>query len=241
MSIVPRTLTRTGALALAAGALIACKDGYAEERPARARPAPGPLAPAATDALCATRGKLDGDRGRVHITEPVVRMVAPSSHADAAALRFTYQGPTKDSVALGSGQIRRQLGLKLRAEDGCNLVYVMWRIEPGPGIEVSVKRNRGKRSADDCGTSGYTKVKAARSVAVPAPAPGDAHTLEAHITGDQLVATVDGEVVWEGALPASARSLAGPAGLRTDNVVADVELLTADGPRRKRSSIPGCK
>ena len=28
---------------------------------------------------------------------------------------------------------RRQVGLKLRARDGCNVVYVMWRIEPKAG------------------------------------------------------------------------------------------------------------
>ena len=35
---------------------------------------------------------------------------------------------------------------KLRAEDACNLVYVMWRIEPQSRLVVSVKRNPGQHA-----------------------------------------------------------------------------------------------
>ena len=64
-------------------------------------------------------------------------------------------------------------------------------------------------------------------------APGDPkapveHVLAAYIDGDELVASVDGEMVWRGKLPKGARSLVGPAGLRSDNVRFDGQLL-ADG------------
>ena len=41
------------------------------------------------------------------------------------------------------GELRRQFGLKLRAQDACNLVYVMWRIEPASKLVVSIKCRTG--------------------------------------------------------------------------------------------------
>jgi hypothetical protein len=44
---------------------------------------------------------------------------------------------------LASGELRRQIGLKLQAEDTCNLIYAIWHIEPDAMVAVSVKRNAG--------------------------------------------------------------------------------------------------
>ena len=108
--------------------------------------------------LCVTKGALKSlGKKKVRITEPTVRAVRPGSTGDAATLRFTYRGGSPKSRALKSGQMRRQMGLKLRAADGCNLVYVMWRIEPKPGIEIQTKLNPGEHTNAECGTDGYTK------------------------------------------------------------------------------------
>ncbi len=179
--------------------------------------------------------RADGDG--VRITEPVVRAVVPGSAGDVAALRFTYRGFTDEAVALGSGQIRRQLGLKLRAADGCNLVYVMWRIDPGPGIEVSIKRNPGQHTHAECGTRGYQKLTSARRLSAPPLEPNAEHTLHAEIIGDELVAWVDDHLVWQGSLGEAAADLAGPVGLRTDNVIVDAVLLTTPGAT---AAITGC-
>ena len=64
-----------------------------------------------------------------------------------AEARFKYLGPTSQEARLGSGESRRQFGLRLRAQDPCNLVYAMWRIEPEPMLVVSVKRNPGMHSS----------------------------------------------------------------------------------------------
>ncbi|MBZ0236130.1 MAG: hypothetical protein K8M05_27635, partial [Deltaproteobacteria bacterium] len=178
------------------------------------------------------------DGSRLHVDEPTVRVVAPASHGDAAALRFTYRGDSETKAALASGQARRQLGVKLRAADGCNVVYVMWRLDPKPFVEVSTKVNPGDRDHDDCGAGGYTKLKAARSEPPPPLRTGATHTLAAEIIGDELTAHIDDKVVWRGRLPAAARALAGPAGMRTDNVALDAELLVA--PIATRYAVPGC-
>jgi hypothetical protein len=169
--------------------------------------------------LCVTKGKLTSAR----VLEPTFRAVALGKSGDAMDARLVVRGKTAETRALASGQERRQVGLKLRAEDGCNLVYAMWRLDPKPMIEVSVKRNPGQRTHAECGPRGYTKVKPELEAPLPALDDGQPHTLRAEIVDDRLIAWVDNQVVWEGALPADARDLAGPPGLRSDNL--DVELL----------------
>ena len=175
--------------------------------------------------LCVTRGAID----QAAITQPTVRAFAPSAAGDAAQLAFTFKGDAAESRALANGQDRRQVGLKLRAQDGCNVIYVMWRLDPKPKLDVSVKRNPGKRTHDECGADGYTKVKPSRRPATPPELiSGAAHTLRAEIQGDELLAWIDGTLAWQGRLPDEARALSGPAGLRTDNLeLANLELSAA--------------
>ncbi|HUQ06785.1 MAG TPA: hypothetical protein VM261_29985 [Kofleriaceae bacterium] len=241
-------MSRLKVAALAAACLgiavthVACKDAEARKRrkspPRRVVKPAGELQVTAPDAMCITRGARAFDGPRLTIDEPTVRVVAPASHGDAAALRFTFNGDSEKKVALASGQMRRQLGLKLRAGDGCNLVYVMWRLDPTPFVEVQTKINPGSHDHDDCGAGGYTKVKAVRSEAPPPLRTGTTHTLSAEIIGDELTARIDDKVVWRGRLADDARALDGPAGLRTDNVAIDAELLVA--PIAKRHAVPGC-
>src|SRR5580692_4123572 len=83
------------------------------------------------DELCVTHGTIEADSGgRLSVSNAEVRAVSRRGIARAAELRFTFLGPSAETSLLRSGQLRRQLGLKLRAQNGCNLVYVMWRIEP---------------------------------------------------------------------------------------------------------------
>ena len=172
----------------------------------------------ANDSLCVTKGRIASAK----ITEPTVRAVATSSTGDGAALTFVFRGDSARTRELANGDARRQLGLKLRAANGCNLVYVMWRLDPKPKLEVSVKVNPGMATHRECGADGYTKVKPAHAEAVPALETGGTHTLRAEIHGDELTAWIDDAVAWRGTLPDVARTLAGPSGLRSDNLAFDV-------------------
>jgi hypothetical protein len=186
--------------------------------------------------LCVTRGAIL-DRA---IAEPTVRAFAPNAAGDAAELAFTFKGDAATARALANGSDRRQVGLKLRAQDGCNVVYVMWRLDPKPKLDVSVKRNPGKRTHEECGADGYTKVRPSRKAArVPALVAGGAHTLRAEIVGDELYAWIDGTLAWQGTLPAEARELSGPAGLRTDNLALDALTLSAAGTGLRPAAV--CK
>ncbi len=182
-----------------------------------------------TDPLCVTKGAatLGGE-----VLDPSTRAVALGSTGDAAALTFVYRGLTEKKTELASGQQRRQLGLKLRAANGCNLVYVMWRIDEGkaPWVDVSIKSNPGSTSHAECGAGGYTKVKSSRDgklSLVPVLAAGDTHTLRAAIAGDQLRAWIDDKLVWQGTLPDEARAMVGPAGIRSDNLAYDLVSFAA--------------
>jgi hypothetical protein len=183
-------------------------------------------------ALCVTKGKVTDARV---VDVPTFRAVVPGHAGDAAAMKVIVHGATEKARALASGQERRQVGLKLRAQDGCNLVYVMWRLDPKPKLEVSVKRNPGQRTAKECGADGYTKVKPQRTKRLPSLIDDREHELRAEIAGSSLVATVDGETVWEGMLPELAGDLRGPAGVRSDNLSLELLSLAVEA----RDAAPG--
>jgi len=174
--------------------------------------------------LCVTTGAAAIGKP---VDKPAMRAVARTTDGEAAELTFTFRGDTKEQKQLASGQVRKQLGLKLRAENGCNLIYVMWRLDPKPRIEVQVKRNPGAKDHKACGAGGYTKVKAAESKPLPDFTAGTTYALRAEIRGDELAAYVDDKRVWRGTLPASARELRGPAGIRSDNLAFDLVSFSA--------------
>jgi hypothetical protein len=190
-----------------------------------------PWRSAPREAMCVTRGALlPRDRGRFAVDAPTFRAVSPLS-GRLAELAFTYEGPTSTARPLGSGDVRSQIGLKLRAHDACNLVYAMWRLGPdGQGrLVVQWKRNDGQTKSSECGNRGYQTVKPRSAAALPSVVEGARHVLRAELEGDDLRLLVDGSLAWEGPLPAGALALRGPIGLRSDNVRFEGELRAAEG------------
>ncbi|RKH63413.1 hypothetical protein D7V93_08820 [Corallococcus llansteffanensis] len=173
---------------------------------------------------------------RFGIDGPRQRAVAPETTGDDVGLRFTWLGVTDPVVPLASGQVREQVGLKLRARDGCNVLYAMWRIAPSAGIVVNFKRNPDDHHSGECGGDGYTTVRPRFMEPLDPLVPGQPHVLRARIAADVLTVFVDGKRVWEGLLPADALTLEGPVGMRTDNARVRFELLVpqAGGPTSRR-------
>ncbi|HEX8790316.1 MAG TPA: hypothetical protein VF765_05140 [Polyangiaceae bacterium] len=167
--------------------------------------------------LCVTEGTLTPRGEHLFVDVPKCRAVAALTTEPAAELRFTYLGPTAETTALGSGRVRRQIGLKLRAQNGCNLVYAMWRLEPKNEIAVQVKRNPGQATFVECQNRGYRNVQPARSEAAPDVSEGSSHVLRAEMHGADLTVWADGAVVWQGNVGEEALAFDGPVGLRTDN------------------------
>ena len=182
----------------------------------------------AVDNLCVTSGTATAEPGSTFlIASPTFRAVSRFAWGDDARLAFTYRGETDETRALGSGAVRRQIGLKLRAQDPCNLVYVMWRFSPTNDIVVSLKENPGQSTSHECGNRGYTNLTPAARTAPPAIDVRSAHVLEATIGGNRLDVRIDSVVVWSGDLPAAALALRGPAGVRSDNVRASCGFSTS--------------
>jgi len=180
--------------------------------------------------LCVTAGTVSAlDARTLKVDVGTMRGVVADDRSRSAELAFRYPGPSSVDAPLASGELRRQIGLKLRAQDSCNVVYVMWQIEPTPGIVVSVKHNAGASTADQCGDAGYLFPPRAEGAVPPAIRPDEAHTLRTDLDGVRLRVFADGVLAWAGEVPAVATTFDGPAGVRSDNGRFDFELRVAAG------------
>jgi hypothetical protein len=194
--------------------------------------APLELVPVTHEQLCVTEGLISGAdaAGWWPIDAEKIRAYVDTARSPQIEARFMYLGGTDQESRLGSGTVRRQLGLKLRAQDACNLIYVMWRFEPRPEIVVSIKSNPAQHSSSECGNRGYRNIRARQALPVPVPAPGSVHSLRAELSaGAQLRVFADGVPVWEGMLGPEALMIDGPVGFRSDNVRLKLALRTVRG------------
>jgi hypothetical protein len=172
--------------------------------------------------LCVTNGvvsTLAGDRFAVDTpsSRAVVQNGAENTTDQLAEMQFQYLGPSRESKPLASGELRRQIGLKLQAQDSCNLVYAMWRIEPDSRVAVSIKRNAGLHTHEQCGAHGYVNFKSQGRDDLPPIRPGEAHKLRAELRGKELTVTADDKIAWQGSLGNDVALPVGPPGFRTDN------------------------
>jgi len=192
--------------------------------------------------LCVTSGTIEKSNGaRMRVDVPEMRAVATVATAPSAEIRFHYGGPTNQKSHLGSGQVRRQFGLKLRAQDPCNLVYVMWRVEQESKLVVAVKRNPSQHTSVECHNHGYINIKPQTSASLPVLKPGEGHTLRAEMKGAELRVYVDNQEVWAGAVGADAASLEGPVGIRSDNAELEFEYLARRPAGGSSALALGCK
>src|SRR5580700_7125240 len=172
------------------------------------------LAAVARSQMCVTEGSIEqsGTERRWSISVSKMRAYVNFTTAPVVEARFRYLGPTADEVPLGSGTLRRQFGLKLRAQDACNLVYAMWRIQPESKLVVSVKSNPGQHTSAECGNRGYPNNKPPPNGAGPTLISGDAHSLRAEMNGQEMDVFADNALVWEGSVGAEALAFDGPVG-----------------------------
>jgi hypothetical protein len=190
------------------------------------------LEPLASDELCVTHGQLEGDADQLRIDDAEVRAFAPGTDSPSE-LRFRFLGSVAEPKPLASGMLRTQIGLKLRAENGCNLLYVMWRLSPEPALVVSLKRNPGMHVHDECGVGGYENLRADHAGPLPSVEIGVPHSLRAAITGPILEVWADDASVWRGPLPPAALELRGVSGVRTDNGRFTLQLFAAASAREQ--------
>lgn len=192
--------------------------------------------------LCITEGAIEElPGGRLSVSVPKMRAYLNVITTQQVEAYFTYLGSTGNEARLGSGELRRQCGLKLRAQDACNLVYAMWRIEPESKLVVSIKSNPGQHTSAECGNRGYRNIKPRQSKPVPVLRTGDTHDLRAEMNGEEMKVFVDNSLVWEGLLGPEALSFDGPVGIRSDNARLEFELRAPSIPGAQQGRSPGCR
>jgi hypothetical protein len=171
-------------------------------------------------------GRIEKAGNRLMVSTKEMRATLKFSIPQNVTLKFTFLGPTKEVSHLGNGEVRSQFGIKLRAQDTCNIVYIMWHFSPDQKIAVSVKRNPGKRTHEDCLDYGYINNIKPRISALPQPVHADEpHTLSAIMSGSNLTVEADNVVVWEGDLGPVSLEFDGPVGLRSDNAHVVFDFL----------------
>jgi hypothetical protein len=194
--------------------------------PCRADDLLAELVPVRRSQLCVSEGALETlPDARLSVGVAKLRAVLAARGSQVIEARFSYLGPTAEMAPLRSGAVRQQFGLKLRAADGCNLVYAMWRFAPEPSLIVSVKRNPGLHASKACGNSGYRTVTPSRATPIEAPQIGTPHRLAAALDGAALHVFIDGRPVWDGELGPEVLDMEGPVGIRSDNARLELALF----------------
>ncbi|MEY4550621.1 MAG: hypothetical protein RL685_6816 [Pseudomonadota bacterium] len=196
------------------------------------------LAPVPARELRVTTGQLEGQGGaplganeasnHFWVRSPALRAWVGHRPRSSVELELVYLGPTRSQAPLASGQLRRQIGLELRAQDGCNLLYVMWRIEPVQALMVSLKSNPGQRQHRECRDRGYVNLEPEHSLPLAPLRAGERHVLRASASASELEVWVDGRSHWRGRLPALVASIDGPVGVRSDNGEFELQLRSAE-------------
>jgi hypothetical protein len=172
-------------------------------------------------------GKIEPAAGnRLMVSSKEMRATLKKTGASQnVTVPFTYLGPTSEVSHLGNGDVRHQFGLKLKAQDICNVVYVMWNFDTQK-IAVSVKLNPGQQTHEQCLDRGYiNNIKPRLLKAPPAVHVDQPHTLSADLEGQELRVKTDGAVVWEGTLVPVVLKFEGPVGLRSDNAHVVFDFL----------------
>ena len=174
-------------------------------------------------------GKIENATGgRLMVSTKEMRATLKRPTEQNVTVKFSYLGPTKEVSRLGNGQVRSQFGIKLRGQDTCNVVYIMWHFAPDQKIAVSVKRNPGQRTHEDCLDNGYiNNIKPRISALAPPVHPDEPHTLTASMAGSNLTVTADDKVVWQGDLGPVALEFDGQVGLRSDNAHVVFDFLVS--------------
>jgi hypothetical protein len=174
--------------------------------------------------LQVTQGKVqETGTGFLMVQGPKERAQLKHGRQQQAVLSFRYRMPSEKELPLASGGIVRQIGLKLRTKNTCNLLYVMWRICPDEYIFVTLKRNPGESMHRQCRASGYQTIAIIPLSSLQITAKDNKiHTVSAslnlQVNAYRLSVIVDDHKLWSGTIDLDLlNDINGPAGFRSDN------------------------
>lgn len=172
--------------------------------------------------------------GFLTVNHPEVRGVRNGAWHPRARLQFHYQGPSDVRIPSGSGLIFEQIGIQLRAQNTCNVLYIMWRIEPAEQVLVKLKSNPGQSRHEECENRGYQTLAAIPLGPLQITAKDRAlHQLQAEVTLTKNCCAcsigADARPLWTGEVDFQLISeINGPAGFRTDNGQFEFQHFVAE-------------
>lgn len=158
---------------------------------------------------------------RSEVLTSLSRAVVTGNADQKVKVNFTTVGFVDDPV--NNPNNHKQMALKLKAANSCNVLYVIWDADGGP-IVVANKRNDG--IVDTCGPKGYSVIVPSASSPVPALVVGSSHTLQADYVDPVLNVYADGNLVWNGTIGKNLVPYSGPVGLRTDGMQFKFDVYT---------------
>lgn len=178
-----------------------------------------------------TSGALaDGADGELAVSQPVTRAVVRDGLPQAARLEFVLHGRS-DGVG-----VYERFGLKLRAKNSCNVLYIMWQFAPVEAVIVKLKSNPGLVTHEECGTAGYlTLARWNQSESTfPTARDGAVHVLQAtlaEVEGRGYTLSVQADTFTSpdvGLDFAELQDINGPCGFRADNVNVTFHFFRGD-------------
>ncbi len=162
---------------------------------------------------------------KYRVTSDQLRLRVEDTTGDAISVRFHYQGLGKNpAVAMGSGLTRHQFGVFLLAENQCNMLYVMLRLDSKNQATIAVQGKRNPEQALHlvCQNHGYETIKPAFTTPIGELKPDSSIDLTAKVNASgMLVVEVDKKMVWQGSVAELRLPKNGYSGIRTDNVAVE--------------------
>jgi hypothetical protein len=168
------------------------------------------------------------DNGFHRVNAASFRATLRETSSEATELELIYAGDPTAESRLASGNLVKQIGLRLFERDTCNLLQVMWRFHPRNEIVVMMKSNPDSITHQECGAAGYTRIKPSYFTAVTKPEIGHTHSLRTAVGEHTLKVFIDDRLVWRGGLPE--QSASGSSGVRADNAMFSFRLRTPPPP-----------
>lgn len=185
---------------------------------------PPPMRVVPIQNICLGNGEIrSGNTLRFSIDSPQPRLSILNSRNTKARLVFLYLGDTAVLRSLNSGELRRQIGLRLNYLNTCNVVNVIWQFGEKSNVVVSKKINEHLSENSQCLDRGYLSIKPDFRRQLRTPEMGSIHSIEFDTQGTRLTVVVDNQVAWIGNVPELDKDN-GVIGLRGDNVKFDFDL-----------------
>jgi hypothetical protein len=177
------------------------------------------ISPTIASGYTVTNGTITYANNKFYTEDSATRMEFPKTDGNSLTILAEYLGKTTITEPLASGVVQEQFGIKLRAANTCNLVYVMRRFSPYSRVTIMYKQNIGMTTHEECKDGGYVIVK---DISVPAVPIGTTVKLSAKFDNNILTVTLDDKIVWAGIVDFKQ---VGVSGFRSDNVKVRFSVL----------------